>query len=281
MQQLLMQRHMPDFSCKIPLAAALCSHSLFFIQANLHGLTNEEAAARLIEYGPNKLPESTRNPILIYFGYMWNPLSWAMEAAAVLAICLLDYADFALIVGLLLINCTISFYEESNADAAIKVGSQHPRACASHTSLLTCASWPCQAGPCLKCTHHQSPLLRILLTPSLSHPLQALAAALAPKAKALRSGKVETVDSVTLVPGDVIIVRLGDIVPADIKILQEDEEGNQDDETPMQVDQAALTGESLPVKKFSGGVCFSGSAIKQGERHCVVYATGSNTFFGR
>ena len=111
--------------------------------------------------------------------------------------------------------------------------------------------------------------------------MQALAAALAPKAKALRSGKVETVDSVTLVPGDVIIVRLGDIVPADIKILQEDEEGNQDDETPMQVDQAALTGESLPVKKFSGGVCFSGSAIKQGERHCVVYATGSNTFFGR
>lgn len=48
-----------------------------------------------------------------------------------------------------------------------------------------------------------------------------------------------------------------------------------------QVDQAALTGESLPVKKFSGGVCFSGSAIKQGERHCVVYATGPNTFFGR
>jgi H+-transporting ATPase len=49
----------------------------------------------------------------------------------------------------------------------------------------------------------------------------------------------------------------------------------------LQVDQAALTGESLPVKKFSGGVCFSGSAIKQGERHCVVYATGANTFFGR
>jgi hypothetical protein len=64
---------------------------------------------------------------------------------------------------------------------------------------------------------------------------QALAAALAPKAKALRDGKVETIDSVNLVPGDVIIVRLGDIVPADIKILQEDEEGNQEDETPMSV----------------------------------------------
>jgi len=48
-----------------------------------------------------------------------------------------------------------------------------------------------------------------------------------------------------------------------------------------QIDQAALTGESLPAKKFSGDVAFSGSAIKQGERHAVVYATGANTFFGR
>ena len=49
----------------------------------------------------------------------------------------------------------------------------------------------------------------------------------------------------------------------------------------VQIDQAALTGESLPAKKFSGDVAFSGSAIKQGERHAVVYATGANTFFGR
>jgi magnesium-transporting ATPase (P-type) len=48
-----------------------------------------------------------------------------------------------------------------------------------------------------------------------------------------------------------------------------------------QVDQSALTGESLPVKKFTGDVAFSGSAIKQGERHAVVYATGQKTFFGR
>lgn len=49
----------------------------------------------------------------------------------------------------------------------------------------------------------------------------------------------------------------------------------------LQVDQAALTGESLPAKKLTGDVCFSGSAIKQGERHAIVYATGINTFFGR
>src|SRR5688500_7749026 len=49
----------------------------------------------------------------------------------------------------------------------------------------------------------------------------------------------------------------------------------------LQIDQAALTGESLPAKKFTGDVAFSGSGVKQGERHAVVYATGVNTFFGR
>ena len=49
----------------------------------------------------------------------------------------------------------------------------------------------------------------------------------------------------------------------------------------LQIDQAALTGESLPAKKFSGNVAFSGSTVKQGEKEALVYATGENTFFGR
>jgi len=53
---------------------------------------------------------------------MWNPLAWAMEAAAIISIALLDVPDFVLIVGLLIINAVISYYEESNADKAIKVG---------------------------------------------------------------------------------------------------------------------------------------------------------------
>lgn len=159
---------------------------------------------------------------------MWNPLSWAMEAAAIISVALLDWADFALIVALLLTNATISYIEESSADKAIK----------------------------------------------------ALTSALAPKAKAIRDGEIKTVEAADLVPGDIIMVRLGDIVPADMKILREGDVP-QDQETPLQVDQAALTGESLPVKKFSGDVAFAGSTIKQGERHCLVYATGVNSFFGR
>jgi magnesium-transporting ATPase (P-type) len=84
------------------------------------GLTSAEAEKRLEQYGPNKLPEGSRNALLVYLGYMWNPLSWAMEAAAIIAIALLDYVDFALIIALLLCNATISYVEESNADKAIK-----------------------------------------------------------------------------------------------------------------------------------------------------------------
>jgi magnesium-transporting ATPase (P-type) len=90
-------------------------------QATHHGLTKAEHKLRLAEYGPNKLPESGRNMILVFLGYMWNPLSWAMEAAAIIAICLNDWADFALIVGLLIMNSCISYVEEANADKAIKV----------------------------------------------------------------------------------------------------------------------------------------------------------------
>lgn len=84
-------------------------------QCHPEGLTTAEAEARLSVYGPNKLPESKRNPVLQYLGYMWNPLSWAMEAAAIIAIALLDFADFALILALLILNATISFVEESSA----------------------------------------------------------------------------------------------------------------------------------------------------------------------
>jgi Cation transporter/ATPase, N-terminus len=55
-------------------------------QVTKEGLTTAEHAKRLEEYGPNKLPESTRNPVLVYLSYMWNPLSWAMEVGVVQAL---------------------------------------------------------------------------------------------------------------------------------------------------------------------------------------------------
>ncbi|KAJ6994164.1 ATPase 8 [Populus alba x Populus x berolinensis] len=158
---------------------------------------------------------------------MWNPLSWVMEAAAIMAIALAngggkppDWQDFVGIVVLLIINSTISFIEENNAGNAAA----------------------------------------------------ALMAGLAPKTKVLRDGKWMEEDASILVPGDMISIKLGDIVPADARLMKGD---------PLKIDQSALTGESLPVTKHPGEGVFSGSTCKQGEIEAVVIATGVHTFFGK
>ena len=102
--------------------------------------------------------------------------------------------------------------------------------------------------------------------------IAALKAKLAIKARVKRDGKWITPAARELVPGDIIRMRLGDIVPADARLLEGD---------PVEVDQSALTGESLPVTKKSGEAVFSGSIIRQGEIGALVYATGENTFFGK
>ncbi|MGB9725952.1 MAG: plasma-membrane proton-efflux P-type ATPase [Fervidicoccaceae archaeon] len=101
--------------------------------------------------------------------------------------------------------------------------------------------------------------------------LEMLKSRLAPKAKVLRGGSLKVIDSKLLVPGDVVVVELGDIVPADCKVIEGD----------VSVDQSALTGESLPVDVSSGGILFSGSIIKRGRVKCLVVNTGKNTYFGR
>ena len=102
--------------------------------------------------------------------------------------------------------------------------------------------------------------------------IDALKARLAIKARVRRGGKWTTAESRELVPGDVIRVRLGDIVPADARLLAGD---------PVEVDQFALTGESLPVERKPGDTLFSGSIVRQGEIDAMVYATGQGTYFGK
>ncbi|KAL5974026.1 hypothetical protein ACLOJK_030688, partial [Asimina triloba] len=197
------------------------------LKCTREGLTSEEGANRLQIFGPNKLEEKKESKILKFLGFMWNPLSWVMEMAAVMAIALAngdgrppDWQDFVGIVVLLLINSTISFIEENNAGNAAA----------------------------------------------------ALMAGLAPKTKVLRDGRWSEEEAAILVPGDIISIKLGDIVPADARLLEGD---------PLKIDQSALTGESLPVTKNPGDEVFSGSTCKQGEIEAVVIATGVHTFFGK
>jgi len=179
------------------------------LKCSKEGLSSDEGAKRLAIFGPNKLEEKKESKILKFLGFMWNPLSWVMEIAAIMAIVLAngggrapDWQDFLGIVVLLIINSTVSFIEENNAGNAAA----------------------------------------------------ALMAGLAPKTKVLRDGKWGEQDASILVPGDLISVKLGDIIPADARLLEGD---------PLKIDQAALTGESLPVTKNPGDSVFSGSTCKQ------------------
>ncbi|OVA11894.1 Cation-transporting P-type ATPase [Macleaya cordata] len=197
------------------------------LKCTREGLSSDSVQERLELFGYNKLEEKKESKILKFLGFMWNPLSWVMEAAAIMAIALTqpgkkapDYHDFFGIMVLLIVNSTISFIEENNAGNAAA----------------------------------------------------ALMARLAPKAKVLRDGKWSEEDAVVLVPGDIISIKLGDIIPADARLLEGD---------PLKIDQSALTGESLPVTKNPGDGVYSGSTCKQGEIEAVVIATGVHTFFGK
>jgi H+-transporting ATPase len=102
--------------------------------------------------------------------------------------------------------------------------------------------------------------------------IAALKAKLAIKARVIRDGKWINPPARELVPGDVIRLRLGDIIPADARLLAGDE---------VSVDQSALTGESLPASRKAGDAVFSGSIIRRGEIGALVYATGEKTYFGK
>lgn len=90
-------------------------------------------------------------------------------------------------------------------------------------------------------------------------------------ARVRRESKWQVIPARELVPGDIVRVRPGDIIPADIKLIT----------GQLRVDQSALTGESKDVDKSTGDVLSSGSVVRQGEGNGVVMLTGAQTFFGR
>jgi len=102
--------------------------------------------------------------------------------------------------------------------------------------------------------------------------IEALKQRLAPLARVRRDGEWHDVPAKQLVPGDLVFLRLGAIVPADVELSAGDY---------LSIDQSALTGESLPVDKKIGDSAYSGSVVRQGEMQGVVTATGMRTFFGR
>lgn len=184
------------------------------------GLSTREAQRRLTQFGVNALEEKKVHPFLEFLEFFWGPIPWMIEVAASLSAAVRHWADFVIIMVVLVFNAVIGFWQEHKAANALEV----------------------------------------------------LKNQLAMKARVLRDNRWREENAKELVPGDVIRMRLGDAVPADVKLIEGDY---------LSIDQAALTGESLPVNKRIGDIAYSGSVVKQGEMVSLVINTGSNTYFGK
>ena len=99
----------------------------------------------------------------------------------------------------------------------------------------------------------------------------ALKSQLQAKATVKRDGKWQNIDAALVVPGDLVLLAAGSAIPADCRV----------NEGQIEVDQAALTGESLPVTMYKGDSCMMGSTVARGEQDGTVEFTGANTFFGK
>jgi H+-transporting ATPase len=184
------------------------------------GLSASEAKKRLEQYGDNAIIEKKGNPLVKFLGYFWGPIPWMIEVAAVLSMIVRHWADFFIIIALLVFNGLVGFWQEYQAGNAV----------------------------------------------------EALKKKLALNSRALRDGHWQQINAKELVPGDIIRLRLGDVIPADVMLF---------DGEYLSVDQSALTGESLPISKTAGDSAFSGSIAKQGEMLGLVTATGNETYFGK
>lgn len=186
---------------------------------NHRGLTSAEALARLRQFGPNAVEEQKTHPLKEFVKRFWAPIPWLLEATIILQLFLHEKVEAAVIAGLLVLNATLSLFQESRAQKALALLRQQ---------------------------------LRVL-------------------ARVRRDGKWTDVVAEALVPGDVVHLRQGTIVPADVRL----EEGS------LLVDQSALTGESAAASVEPGKLTYAGSMVRGGEATGEITSTGARTFFGK
>ena len=183
------------------------------------GLTSQEAAGRLQQYGPNAVAEARTSTISMLLRKFWGLIPWMLELAIILDVVLGRWVEAAVIAALLVFNALMGFAQERRATAALALLRQH-------------------------------------LTVS---------------ARVRRDGRWQTLSAAAIVPGDLIHLRTGDVVPADIQLT----------EGAVLLDQSVLTGESLPVEQRAGSKAYSGSLVRRGEATGEVTTTGSRTYFGK
>jgi len=183
------------------------------------GLSSEEVQRRLIEYGYNEVPEKKVSRTLGFVKKFWGVTPWMLEITAVLEWALGKFFEMYVVMGLIVFNAILGFFQEERANSALELLKQK---------------------------------LKI-------------------NARVKRNGDWALIPARELVPGDVIRLRAGDFIPADVAVA----EGN------VEVDQSSLTGESQMVEKKVNDKLYGGSVVRRGETTGIVIATGTKTYFGR
>ncbi len=197
------------------------------LQANVAGLSTEEAEDRFKKYGPNVFGKKTVNALKVLGRQLKSSLVYLLIAASIISYWIKDYSDGTIILAILLINTLLGFYQEYKSEKVVE-----------------------------KLSHFITNQILIK-----------------------RDDQNILIDKSQIVIGDIVIVREGDIVPADVRLLEADN---------LQINESQLTGESALIKKqLSYGqktnendLIFAGSTIEKGEATGVVYATGKNTELG-
>lgn len=197
------------------------------------GLTESEARKRLLVYGKNEIKEVKKfTGLKIFLRQFSSVLVWLLLIAALVSAFLSHFIDFWLILGILIVNAILGFFQEYRSEKAI----------------------------------------------------EKLKAMLVPKVKVRREGKIKEINSAYVVPGDILVLEEGDKVMADARIMKANE---------LKVNEAPLTGESVPVEKFSKplpaetvlherkNMVYKGSSVVSGNAEVIVTATGMNTEYGK
>jgi magnesium-transporting ATPase (P-type) len=214
-------------------------HTLSVAQAEAHleatsdGLSATEAARRLEAHGPNRLAEVRPTPAWVTFlAQFKSPLIFILLLAGVMTLALGEYVDTGVIAAVLLLNASIGWYQERNAERSV-----------------------------LALMHLVSPTARVV-----------------------RDGREAEIASDDVVPGDLVVLESGALVPADLRLVSA---------TAVQIDESMLTGESLAAAKGTEPVeedaplgdrtcmAFTGSTVSAGRARGLVVATGPATELGR
>lgn len=198
------------------------------------GLSSAEAKKKLSEYGFNEVSaKDKRTAIGILLSQLKSPLVLILIGASMIAGFLGSPLDALIILGIVLLNTALGFYQEFKSEKMLE-------------ELEKYVSF---------------------------------------YAKAIRDGKKTEIDAKNLVPGDIVFVNIGDIVPADIRLLEADE---------LLANESVVTGESFPVRKAADVIAgenipvneqrnmlFKGTTISSGSGKGIVVATGESTLFGK